>query len=47
MAKYVIIFPEHTTRRVIFTNMRTFENIELADAGHTSKVIALTDDEHK
>lgn len=30
-----------------FPNMRTFENIELADVGHSSKVIVLTGDERE
>lgn len=30
-----------------FMNLRSFENIELADVGHSSKVILLTGDEVK
>lgn len=30
-----------------FPNMRTFENIELADVGHSSRVIVLTGDERE
>ena len=30
-----------------FPNMRTFENIELADVGYSSKVIVLTGDERE